>query len=91
MEYSFIAADKTGIKQKGKLEANDQKEVIDYLRQKGLVPLKIKLNGGSGFNPFSYFARSIVEISAGVIFPSLFLSNPAFCLYWMLPLANKVE
>jgi type IV pilus assembly protein PilC len=56
MEYSFIAVDHEGQKQKGRLDANDQKEVIEYLRQKGYTPLKVKsLERGQSI--ISYFSR----------------------------------
>lgn len=41
MDFSYLAADSKGTKQKGKLEANDQKEVIEYLRSKNLIPLNV--------------------------------------------------
>ena len=57
MDYSFIAADKQGLKQKGKLEANDQKEVIDYLRSKELTPLAVKSLAKKGGSIMNYFSR----------------------------------
>ncbi len=57
MEYSFVAADKQGVKQKGKLEANDQKEVIDYLRSKELTPLEVKSLEKKEASILGYFSR----------------------------------
>jgi type IV pilus assembly protein PilC len=57
MEYTFIAVDKQGTKQKGKLEGNDQKEVIEYLRMKGLTPLEVKTLQKKGGSIMSYFSR----------------------------------
>lgn len=57
MEYSFIAADPQGAKQKGKLEANDQKEVIDYLRTKGYTPLSVKSSEKNSSSILAYFSR----------------------------------
>ena len=57
MDYSFVAADKQGVKQKGKLEANDQKEVIDYLRSKELTPLEVKSLARKESSIMSYFSR----------------------------------
>ena len=57
MDYSFIAADKTGLKQKGKLEANDQKEVIDYLRSKELTPLQVKSLAKKEASILNYFSK----------------------------------
>lgn len=57
MEYSFLASDKQGVKQKGKLEANDQKEVVEYLRLKGLVPLQVKSLEKKQSSILGYFSR----------------------------------
>lgn len=56
MEYSYIAIDKNGQKQKGRIEANDKKEVIEYLRSNNFAILKIKnLDDSNGI--FGYFDR----------------------------------
>ena len=57
MEYSYLAATKEGTKEKGKLEANDQKEVIDYLRSKGLTPLAVKNLEKKQSSIMGYFSR----------------------------------
>lgn len=57
MEYSYLASDKQGAKQKGKLEANDQKEVIEYLRTKGLTPLDVKSLEKKQSSILNYFSR----------------------------------
>lgn len=57
MEYSYLAATKEGTKEKGKLEANDQKEVIDYLRSKGLTPLAVKNLEKKQSSILGYFSR----------------------------------
>lgn len=57
MEYSYLAATKEGTKEKGKLEANDQKEVIDYLRSKGLTPLSVKNLEKKQSSIMGYFSR----------------------------------
>ncbi len=57
MDYSFVAADKQGLKQKGKLEANDQKEVVDYLRSKELTPLEVKSLEKRESSLMGYFSR----------------------------------
>lgn len=44
MDYSYIAVSKEGTKQKGLIDANNEKEVLDYLRSISLTPLKIKNN-----------------------------------------------
>ncbi len=57
MEFTFLAVDRNGQKQKGKLEANDQKEVIEYLRLKGLTPINVKNLTKKQSSIFSYFSR----------------------------------
>lgn len=42
MHYTYIAVTEFGIKQKGILEANNTKEVIEYLRNNKLTPISIK-------------------------------------------------
>lgn len=57
MEYSYLAVDKTGTKQKGKLEANEEKEVIEYLRSKELTPLGVKNLEKNTSTILNYFNR----------------------------------
>lgn len=57
MEYSYVAIDKEGVKQKGKLEANDQKEVVEYLRLKGYTPISVKDLVKRQASLFAYFSR----------------------------------
>lgn len=57
MEYSYLAVDKTGIKQKGKLEANDQKEVLEYLRSKEFTPLNVRSLEKNSSSILNYFNR----------------------------------
>lgn len=42
MQFSYIAAEKAGTKKKGTIDAGSEKEVVDFLRKKGLVPITIK-------------------------------------------------
>src|SRR3972149_7506998 len=42
MEFIYTGVDKNSIKQKGKLEANNEKEVIDFLRSNGITPLSLR-------------------------------------------------
>lgn len=42
MEYSYIAIDKGGLRQKGVIEANSQKEILAFLRTSNLTTLSIK-------------------------------------------------
>ncbi|MFI5265391.1 MAG: type II secretion system F family protein [Candidatus Levyibacteriota bacterium] len=57
MQYTYNAVNASGIKQKGLLEANSEKEVIDYLRENALIPITVvKVNQNS--LPFlDYFSR----------------------------------
>ena len=55
MEFIYTGVDKNSTKQKGRLEANSDKEVVDFLRTKNITPLSIRKaqqGGGllSGFN-----------------------------------------
>lgn len=57
MQYSYIAVNSSGIKQKGLLEANSEKEVIDYLRQNTLTPITITQIHQSNVPFLDYFSR----------------------------------
>lgn len=57
MEFTYIAVNHDGVKEKGRLEANDQKEIIDYLRGKGLVPLTVKNLDKRTSSILNYFNR----------------------------------
>lgn len=42
MEFIYTGIDKEGTKQKGQLEANNEREVIDFLRTSSITPLSIR-------------------------------------------------
>lgn len=42
MDFTYIAVDSSGARQKGKIDANSQKEVLDYLRSNNQTPISIK-------------------------------------------------
>ncbi len=42
MEFVYTGIDKNSVKQKGKIEANSQKEVIDFLRAGSITPLSVR-------------------------------------------------
>lgn len=42
MQFSYVAVDTSNGRQKGIVEANTQKEVVEYLRAKKLVPISVK-------------------------------------------------
>jgi type IV pilus assembly protein PilC len=55
MQFSYTAFDNSGNRKKGKLEANNEKEVVTYLREIKLTPLQVKEITKTKFkwNPFS--------------------------------------
>lgn len=57
MQFSYQAISQNGIKQKGLLDANNQKEVIEYLRVNNLTPLKIVQEKKSDIELLNYFNR----------------------------------
>lgn len=57
MDYKYLASDSNGTKIKGKLEANDKKEVVDYLRAKNLVPLNVQSLEKKQNGFLNYFSR----------------------------------
>ena len=42
MQFEYTAIDKSGKKEVGNLEANLEKDVLEFLRNKGLIPLKVQ-------------------------------------------------
>ncbi len=42
MEFIYTGIDKNSTKQKGKIEANNDREVIDFLRTSGITPLTVR-------------------------------------------------
>lgn len=42
MEFTYTGVDKNSQKQKGKLEANNEREVVEFLRSNGITPLSLK-------------------------------------------------
>lgn len=57
MEYSYLATDKSGLKQKGVIEANSQKEILAYLRANNLTTLSIRPITAKKAFSLSYFNR----------------------------------
>lgn len=45
MQFQYLASDKTGKKVQGKLDANQEKDVLDFLRTKELIPIKVEKKG----------------------------------------------
>ncbi len=42
MDFTYVAVDSSGARQKGKIDANSQKEVLDYLRTNNQTPIVVK-------------------------------------------------
>lgn len=42
MDFTYVAVDTSGERQKGKIDANSQKEVLDYLRANNQTPISVK-------------------------------------------------
>src|SRR3989344_427869 len=64
MDFIYTGIDKNSVKQRGKLEANSEKEVIDFLRQGSITPLSIrKLDASS-----SIFGKQKVSDADIIIF-----------------------
>lgn len=57
MEFLYTGMDANGIKQRGKIEANNEKEVIDFLRSTGLTPLQVKKIEKSQSELLGYFNK----------------------------------
>lgn len=57
MEFLYVAANQNGVKQKGLLEANSEKEVVAYLQSNKLIPITIK-------NHEKMFSATILGINA---------------------------
>lgn len=64
MQYSYIAVDSSSTKQKGLIEANTKKEVIDFLRASKLTPLQIKevTSVSQGFRVFNKVSNTDVVV-----------------------------
>src|ERR1035437_1789862 len=57
MQYAYVAVNGSGIKDKGLLEANSEKEVIDYLRENSLIPITITQVHQNNIPILNYFSR----------------------------------
>src|SRR5436190_1073661 len=42
MEFTYVGIDKNSVKQKGTLEADNEREVINFLRSTNVTPITIK-------------------------------------------------
>jgi type IV pilus assembly protein PilC len=57
MEYTYLAIDQLGTRQKGKLDAGGQKEVVDFLRSRGSTPIEIRAVNQGESSVLNYFNR----------------------------------
>lgn len=57
MQFTYTAVDKTGKKEEGKIDANQEKDVLDFLRNKELIPLKVEKKTKSEFSNFVQFKK----------------------------------
>lgn len=71
MEFVYTGVDKNSQRTKGKLEANNEKEVIDFLRSTGITPLTLRkmenfssplLPGGVGTSDIVLFTRQLASM-----------------------------
>lgn len=58
MQYSYIAVSAAGTKQKGLLEANSEKEVVEFLRDSGLTPIQIIAQNKKQFAFLNAFTKT---------------------------------
>ncbi|PIT89368.1 MAG: hypothetical protein COU27_00530 [Candidatus Levybacteria bacterium CG10_big_fil_rev_8_21_14_0_10_36_7] len=62
MQFSYTGVDSTSSKKSGKLEANSEKEVVEYLRENGITPISVKKNRGKEIAFFSKVKTSDVVL-----------------------------
>lgn len=62
MQFTYNAIDKNGIRTKNNIEANSEREVIDYLRTNGLTPLSVKKFTKSSFLNIKHAKNSDVVL-----------------------------
>lgn len=58
MEFSFVSVDQAGLRQKGTVEANSEKEVADYLRNNNQTPILIEKKRTPNFSFSSHFKKA---------------------------------
>ncbi len=57
MKFSYLGVDTSGKRKKGLIEANNQQEVLDYMRSNNLVPLEIKPAKESVVHSLPFFKK----------------------------------
>ena len=57
MEFIYTGIDQNSTKQKGKLEANNDREVIEFLRANGITPLSVRKIEKGGLALFGGFNK----------------------------------
>ncbi len=59
MEFIYTGIDKNSVRQKAKLQANNEREVVDFLRSGGITPISIrKIDDTQGFSIFKKVKES---------------------------------
>jgi len=70
MEFIYTGVDKNSARTKGKLEANNEREVVEFLRANGITPLSLKraekhgsfLQGGVKNSDIVLFTRQLASM-----------------------------
>ena len=70
MEFTYTGVDKNSARTKGKLEANNEREVVEFLRANGITPLSLKrvekhgsfLQGGVKNSDIVLFTRQLASM-----------------------------
>jgi len=57
MDFYYVAVDPAGNKKKGYIEANSERELVEYLKRVNLSPIQIKKKGQSTFSALGSFNR----------------------------------
>lgn len=57
MQFSYTAVATTGQRKKGIIEANSEKQVVDYLKEGGLTPINIKKRSENGLLSLNLFKK----------------------------------
>src|SRR3989344_4685441 len=66
MQFSYTAVSGTGQKKTGKIEANSQKQVVDFLKEGGFIPINIEQKSESDLLSITLFKK--IKSSDIVIF-----------------------
>lgn len=62
MEFVYTGVDKSGIRQRGKLEANSEQEVVAFLRESSITPLSVRKSQASAMLLFNRVKSSHIAL-----------------------------